>query len=54
VFVEDGDIAKTSITVLYELMEARDVALRSGRERGMEADYNRLEEMLSSMPAVNR
>jgi uncharacterized protein YndB with AHSA1/START domain len=55
VFAEDGDITRTTITVLYESEEARDTARRSGMEHGMAAGYNRLEEMLFSMlasPAV--
>jgi uncharacterized protein YndB with AHSA1/START domain len=51
VFVEEGDITKTTITVLYESKEARDTARRSGMESGMAAGYNRLEELLSSMLA---
>lgn len=51
VFVEEGDITKTTITVLYESKEARDTASRSGMESGMAAGYNRLEELLSSMLA---
>ena len=48
VFVEDGDITRITITVLYESQEARDTASRSGMEHGMAAGYNRLEELLSS------
>jgi uncharacterized protein YndB with AHSA1/START domain len=51
VFVEEGDIAKVTITMLYESKEARDTARRSGMEHGMAAGYNRLEEQLSSMLA---
>jgi uncharacterized protein YndB with AHSA1/START domain len=51
VFVEEGDITTITITVLYESKEARDTARRSGMESGMAAGYNRLEELLSSMPA---
>ena len=49
VFVEEGGITKTKITVLYESKEARDTARRSGMEHGMAAGYNRLDELLSSM-----
>ena len=38
----------------YESKEARDTASRSGMEHGMAAGYNRLEELLSSMPAGSR
>jgi uncharacterized protein YndB with AHSA1/START domain len=51
VLVEEGDITKITITVLYESKEARDTASRSGMESGMAAGYNRLEELLSSMLA---
>ena len=48
-FVEDGAITRTKITVLYESKEARDVASRSGMERGMAAGYDRLEKLLLSL-----
>ncbi|HYW47034.1 MAG TPA: SRPBCC family protein [Bryobacteraceae bacterium] len=51
VFIEEGAITKITITVLYESMEARDTARRSGMEHGMAAGYNRLEELLPSMQA---
>ncbi|MBL8234352.1 MAG: SRPBCC family protein [Bryobacterales bacterium] len=47
VFVENGEITRTTITVLYESMEARDTARRSGMEHGMAAGYQRLEELLA-------
>ena len=49
VFVEQGGITTTSITILYESKEARDTARRSGMEQGMAAGYNRLAELLSTM-----
>ena len=49
VFVEEGAVTKTKITVLYKSKEARDTAAKSGMEHGMAAGYNRLEELLSSM-----
>lgn len=49
VFVEDGHITKTTITVLYQSKEARDIASRSGMEYGMQAGYDRLEGLLSSL-----
>jgi uncharacterized protein YndB with AHSA1/START domain len=52
VFIEDGGITRTTITVLYESKEARDTARRSGMEHGMAAGFDRLEEMLSSMVAA--
>ena len=53
-FVEQGKVTRTTITVLYESKEARDVASRSGMEQGMAAGYNRLEELLASMVAEDR
>src|SRR5258706_15087544 len=35
VFIEQGDITKTIITILYESKDARDTASRSGMEQGM-------------------
>jgi uncharacterized protein YndB with AHSA1/START domain len=51
VFVEEGDITKVTITILYESKEARDTARRSGMEHGMAAGYNRLEGQLSTILA---
>jgi effector-binding domain-containing protein len=51
VFEEQGKIIKVTLTVLYESRDARDTATRSGMERGMAAGYNRLEELLVSLPA---
>ena len=51
VFVEDGDITRVAINVLYESKEACDIARGSGMEHGTAAGYDRLEEMLSSMLA---
>jgi uncharacterized protein YndB with AHSA1/START domain len=50
-FVEEGSITKTTITVRYESQEARDTARSSGMEQGMATGYNRLEELLSSILA---
>jgi uncharacterized protein YndB with AHSA1/START domain len=44
---EDGRTILTS-TSLYESREARDVVMRSGMERGAEASYNLLAELLAS------
>jgi uncharacterized protein YndB with AHSA1/START domain len=52
VFVEEGDATRITITVLYESMEARNTARRSGMERGMAASYDRVEELLASIHAV--
>lgn len=46
VFVETHGITRTTITVLYESLEARDTARRSGMEYGMAAGYDRLEKLL--------
>lgn len=51
VFVEEGEITKVTVTILYESKEARDTAGRSGMEHGMAAGYNRLEEQLRAMAA---
>lgn len=48
VFAEEGDITRTTITILYESRDARDTASRSGMEHGMAASYNRLEEVLTA------
>lgn len=45
-FVEEGPITRVTITILYESMEARDTARRSGMEHGMAAGYERLERLL--------
>lgn len=52
VFVEEGYATRITITVLYESMEARNTARRSGMERGMAASYDRVEELLASIHAV--
>jgi len=51
VFEQKGDVTKVRLVVLYESKEARDTAARSGMERGMAAGYDRLEGLLSSLPA---
>lgn len=52
VFEQHGAITRVKLTVLYESTEARDMASRSGMERGMIAGYNRLEEMLAGLGAA--
>ncbi len=47
-FGEEGGVTKVRLTVLYGSREARDMALRSGMERGMATGYNRLEDLLES------
>jgi uncharacterized protein YndB with AHSA1/START domain/effector-binding domain-containing protein len=53
IFAGKGEITTVTLTVLYESTDARDTAARSGMERGMAAGYNRLEELLSSLPAAD-
>lgn len=54
IFVEQGEITKTTITVLYESQQARDIAARSGMEQGMAAGYDRLEKLLASLAAAQQ
>jgi uncharacterized protein YndB with AHSA1/START domain len=51
VFVEERGKTTVTLTVLYESREARDGVLKSPMEQGMAAGYDRLEELLASMPA---
>ena len=51
-FVEEGDATRMTITVLYESTEVRDIALKSGMDRGMAMSYDRLEEVISSILAA--
>lgn len=50
-FFERGEVTRTRITMLYESREARDIASRSGMERGIAASYDRMEELLFSPTA---
>ena len=50
-FEQRGEVTKVTLGVSYESKEARDTAARSGMERGMAAGYDRLEGLLSSLPA---
>ena len=43
---EDNNKTNLTLTVLYPSKEVRDGALASGMEKGVEAGYDRLEEML--------
>lgn len=49
---EAGDRTNLTLTVLYSSKEARDGALASGMERGVEAGYDRLEAMLTAKAAT--
>ena len=51
-FVEEGSATRMTITVLYESTEVRDIALKSGMDRGMAMSYDRVEELLSSLLAA--
>lgn len=50
-FVEEGGKTTVTMTLLFESKEIRDMALKSGMERGVAASYNRLEELLASAQA---
>lgn len=47
-FVEQGGKTTLTTTVLYESKEARDVALQSDMEKGVEMSYDRLAELLEA------
>jgi len=51
VFVEQGGRTTLTQTLLYESRAARDAVLASPMEQGVEASFDRLEEMLASTPA---
>jgi uncharacterized protein YndB with AHSA1/START domain len=51
-FVEEGAATRMTITILYQSTEVRNVALRSGMDRGMAMSYDRLEELMASIPAA--
>ena len=48
VLVEQRGITKLTTTASYVTREIRDMALKSGMERGVAASYNRLDEILAS------
>ena len=50
VFAEHSGVTRITLRVLYESTKARDTARFSGMEDGMAAGYNRLEEILASLP----
>ncbi len=50
-FEEKGGRTTVTITMLLESKEVRDAVLKSGMERGMEAGYGRLDEILASQTA---
>lgn len=51
-FEEAGGVTRSTVTVLYSSKEARDAAKRSGMADGMEAGYQRLDELLVATPAA--
>jgi uncharacterized protein YndB with AHSA1/START domain len=51
VLTEQGGKTTLTITLLYPSKEARDATIASGMERGVAASYDRLAELLASMPA---
>jgi len=51
IFSERGGKTTITQTVLYQSQEARDAVLKSGMERGVAASYDRLAELLTSLPA---
>ncbi len=46
---EQGDETKLTISVLYNTQDARDAALKSGMDSGMESSYNKLATVLDSL-----
>jgi uncharacterized protein YndB with AHSA1/START domain len=54
VFAEQSGRTTVTQTMLYESQEARDAVLKSGMEQGVEASYDRLEEMLASIATPSR
>ncbi len=52
VLVEKGGRTRLTQTMRYESKEARDAVLKSGMDKGVEASYDRLAELLASMPAA--
>jgi uncharacterized protein YndB with AHSA1/START domain len=51
VLTERGGRTTATNSVLYSSKEARDAALKTGMAEGVEAGYQRLEQLLASMPA---
>ncbi len=50
-FVEQDGKTTLTLNMLFESREIRDIALKSGMERGVAASYDRLDDVLASMPA---
>jgi uncharacterized protein YndB with AHSA1/START domain len=51
VLTEQGGKTLLTLTLLYPSKEARDGTIASGMEKGVSASYERLDELLASMPA---
>jgi uncharacterized protein YndB with AHSA1/START domain len=51
VFTESAGKTTLTLTVTYQSKEAREMALKSGMEKGMDAGYKRLDDVLASMGA---
>ena len=51
VLVEQGGKTTLTLTVLYESREARDAVLKTPMAQGVAAGYDRLAELLASLPA---
>jgi uncharacterized protein YndB with AHSA1/START domain len=50
VLVEQGGITTLTLTVLYESREARDGVLKTPMEHGVAMSYDRMEQLLASVP----
>lgn len=54
VFTEEGGRTTSTVTVVYGSKEARDGALATGMTEGMEAGYQRLDELFATLDHVNQ
>src|SRR6202047_2515536 len=54
VLSEQGGRTVVTQTVLYQSREARDAVLRSGMEKGVSASYDRLAELLVTLPVQEK
>jgi uncharacterized protein YndB with AHSA1/START domain len=50
-FVEQNGKTTLTLTILFESSEIRDIALKSGMERGVAASYDRLDDVVASTSA---
>jgi uncharacterized protein YndB with AHSA1/START domain len=53
VLVEHGGVTKLTTTITHVSREVRDMALKSGMERGVAASYDRLDEILAGQTQAN-